>query len=155
MTKQDIFDKLIETNLFNIDNQYFLLYVDLIYNNLTTIKIKYKTQQHHIIPKCYFKSNCKPIDNSNDNIVNLYLTDHILAHYYLALATNNDNFKYQNTISIKRTLNNPSIQISGDKDSCLNFINDLQKYKSLLNASVMYRDSIEYKNSVSNDNGCA
>lgn len=40
------------------------------------------TQQHHILPKAYFKIVNKPCEHQN-NLVNLKYSNHILAHYYL------------------------------------------------------------------------
>lgn len=34
-----------------------------------------------------FQTNSLEIDNSKENLVNLYYKDHILAHYYLCLCT--------------------------------------------------------------------
>ena len=49
----NILEKLIKTNLFDAENQYLKLYVELIISNLNQEKIKFKTQEHHIIPKSY------------------------------------------------------------------------------------------------------
>ena len=65
------------------ENEYFDKYIDLVSKNKYTIKQKFKTQQHHIIPKAYFKRNNLKIDNSEENLVNLLYKDHVLAHYYL------------------------------------------------------------------------
>lgn len=79
--------ELIKTNCFD-DNNYLDLYCSLIYENRNRKKEKYKTQKHHIIPKCYYKLNNLDINNDDNNLVNLYFKDHILAHYYLCLCVN-------------------------------------------------------------------
>ena len=76
---------LLKTNCF-IDNEYLNQYCNLIEQNQEAKRIKYQTQTHHILPRCYFKSVNIDIDNSKENLVNLFYKDHILAHYYLALC---------------------------------------------------------------------
>lgn len=82
-------------NLGIIDNNdYFEKYTQLIINNVETKKQKYKTQRHHIIPRCYYKRNNLEVDNSLDNLVNLLYQDHILAHYYLCMCIKDENIKH-------------------------------------------------------------
>ena len=80
---QKIKEVLLATEHF-LDNEYLDKYVNLIYNNLHTKKKTGKTQQHHILPKCYFKFIGKPCDNSKANLVHLLYVDHIRAHYFLS-----------------------------------------------------------------------
>lgn len=77
---------LLETNLFE-NNEYLDKYCQLIEDNENTIKEKYKTHSHHIIPKCYYKLVGESPNNSISNRVNLLYKDHILAHYYLCYFT--------------------------------------------------------------------
>lgn len=77
------------------DNSFLDSYCNLIKTNLNTPKQKFKTNLHHFIPICYYKSlypsnNENQIKNiadkdSNNILVNLSYGDHILAHYYLCL----------------------------------------------------------------------
>jgi hypothetical protein len=76
---------LLETCMFE-DNTYLDKYVNLINNNRDTVKEKFLTQEHHILPRCYFDYIGAPCDDSSNNIVTLKIADHILAHYYLANA---------------------------------------------------------------------
>lgn len=76
---------LLSLNIFN-DNEYFAKYVKIIVDNLDTKWEKKLTQKHHIIPRCYFEHIGKEVDNSNNNIINLKYSDHILAHYFLCLS---------------------------------------------------------------------
>ena len=85
--------KLLNTNCF-ICNEHLNAYCELIVNNLTTKKEKYKTQIHHIIPKCYYNANSLDIDNSKTNLVNLFYKDHILTHYYLCMCAEGE-IKYK------------------------------------------------------------
>ena len=77
-----------------IKNNYLYLYLNEISKNVKNIKIKHKTQEHHCIPKCYFKliglnykENKKYIDENN-LIINVSYIDHIILHYYLCLFAN-------------------------------------------------------------------
>lgn len=86
MTHQELKIKLLETNYFE-DNKYLDKYCELIINNLEIKKEKFKTQGHHIIPQCYYNLINKPINNPDENMVNLSYINHVMAHYYLCLCT--------------------------------------------------------------------
>lgn len=90
----NIREKLLNTQIVEED-EFLDKYVQLIENNRTLVQIKKKTQRHHIIPVCYYTSMNSSVDNSKENLVNLYYKDHVLAHYYLALCSKGK-FKYQN-----------------------------------------------------------
>ena len=87
-----------DTNLFN-DDEWLDKYINLIESNLTQEKIIYKTQEHHIIPKSIY------VDNSPENLINLLYPIHILAHYYLMMAANNDDTWLNNYLAVKFCLN--------------------------------------------------
>lgn len=95
--------RLKKTNLFE-DNEWLDLYCELILNNLNTKKEKFKTNVHHIIPRCYYKHNNLEVDNSKENLVNLLYKDHILAHYYLCKCAKESRFKYCMLSSIEHIL---------------------------------------------------
>lgn len=88
-------EKLLSLNVFE-DNEYLDKYVNLIEDNIKTIKEKFKTQRHHIIPKNYYKISRLKIDNSRENIVNLSHKNHIIAHYYLSLCCLDDELRFYN-----------------------------------------------------------
>lgn len=92
-------EKLMATELF-LDNEHLQAYVRLIENNYSTKKQKNKTQQHHIIPKVAFLLYNWEGMNNKQNLVNLLYKDHILAHYYLALAAKQSYFQHKMFISI-------------------------------------------------------
>ena len=87
-------DKLLSTFLFE-NNEYFKKYVRLIEDNLMTKQQKFKTQKHHIIPRIAFQLYNWDGCETKENKVNLLYKDHILAHYYLALAAKDSIFKYK------------------------------------------------------------
>lgn len=49
--------------------------------------------KHHIVPKCWFKMNNLPIDNSKDNLVLLSYEDHIKVHKLAFLCAKGSTFK--------------------------------------------------------------
>lgn len=79
-------NKITVINLF-VHNEFFYKYLDLIKTNLTTPYTTNKTHAHHIIPESYFKSRGLPENNDSTDVVNLTYSDHVLAHYYLALCS--------------------------------------------------------------------
>ena len=99
MNKKDLKNKLLETNIFN-DNKYLDEYIRLILLNINNECVKGKTQRHHIIPRYFFQYNNLDVDNSQDNIVNLYYKDHLLAHYYLGCCSK-DEFIYKNLLAMR------------------------------------------------------
>lgn len=89
-----------------IDNEYLDSYIRLIEDNVDTHKSRGFTQRHHIVPRIYYRHNGLNIDNSPDNLVNLFYKDHIYAHYYLSLCSKDGWFKRANILSIQYTINN-------------------------------------------------
>lgn len=96
-------NELLELNIFE-ENQYFDLYVKLIEKNKYREKDRYKTQSHHIIPKYYFKHLNIKVNDLQSNKVNLLYSDHVLAHYYLALCSKNKLDVYANVAFLKRVI---------------------------------------------------
>lgn len=86
--------KMINTGFF-FDCNALDKYCELIASNVCTKKEKFKTQCHHILPKTYFNEIDMEIDNSSENLVNLYFSDHVLAHYYLTLCVKESRLKYK------------------------------------------------------------
>lgn len=82
------------------DNNYLTLYCDLIENNKDNKAQLYKTQRHHIIPRCYYKTAGLPLDNSPDNIVNLDFKNHVLAHLLLFKCSKEKWFKDYNGLMV-------------------------------------------------------
>lgn len=115
---------LLDTDVVN-DNIYLEKYCKLIELNLTTKRQLYKTQKHHIIPKCYYKSLNLPVNNEKNNLVNLLFKDHILAHYYLTLCAKDLNFKAQNAVAVKL------YGEQSDISSCITELDNLQQVYEL------------------------
>lgn len=70
-------------------------YCQLIEENRNREVEKFITQKHHILPRAYFDLIEQPVNNKKENLVNLKYQDHILAHYYLALACKHTALRYK------------------------------------------------------------
>lgn len=81
-----------------IDNEFLLKYCQLIERNRRT-PIRHNTNKHHIVPKSWYKLNSCKVNNESSNLVNLVYRDHVLAHYYLCLCTE-DPLKYANELAL-------------------------------------------------------
>ena len=97
-------EKLLTLGVF-IDNEYLDNYCNLIESNRDTPVKKYCTQNHHIIPRCYYRLNNIKVDNSEENRVNLLFKDHVKAHCYIVLCSVDSLFKYYNMLSVYKTIN--------------------------------------------------
>lgn len=120
----DLINNLLDLGIFE-HNQYFDNYIDLITSNIETKYVKYKTQFHHIIPRCYYVTNNIEIDDSNNNLVSLYFKDHVLAHYYLSLCMI-DKYKYYNIYAFIGMSGRSNLDIE-EKE----LIKNLSEYQSL------------------------
>lgn len=74
-----------------VDNEFFKKYINLIEANIKSPRVKYETQTHHAIPKCFYRQlekefNEKHDVNKENILVELKHGEHLLAHYYLALS---------------------------------------------------------------------
>ena len=93
----DVYNSLSELQYF-IPNQYLKKYSQIIERNFRT-PIRGNTNKHHILPKSWFKLTNNIINNELNNLVNLPYREHVLAHYYLCLCTE-DPFKYANQLAL-------------------------------------------------------
>ena len=122
-------EKLLATHDF-IDNEYLDKYVDLIDKNFSTDAVSKQTNKHHIIPAYYFRHFDLPVDNSEENLVNLYYRDHMLAHLYLSGCTEGRN-RYWNLYSI--------FMMSGQRYLAadeLEFLEKLPEYQTLYEQAI-------------------
>lgn len=125
----EIKSKLLDTKIF-IPNEYFYSYLELLNENFNTVPVKGKTQQHHIIPRNYFKKNNMSVDNSENNLITLYFKDHVLAHYYLSLCMI-DIYKYGNIQAFLGMTKRKNLPIDEQE-----FIQNLSKYQELYEEGV-------------------
>lgn len=124
---QNLKIQLLNLNIFN-DNVYLDLYCDLININIKTPREKFKTQLHHIVPKCYYVYNNLPTNNSKNNIVNLLYKDHILAHYYLCLCVKNISLKYRLGNAFLHMISKPRLKMHNIEEC---FVNNLEEKQSI------------------------
>ena len=94
----DVYQTLANLNYF-VDNEYLVKYSQLVTRHTRTARKAKQTNSHHIIPKSWFNLNKLPVNNSISNLVNLPYREHVLAHYYLCLCTE-DPFKYANQLGL-------------------------------------------------------
>lgn len=87
-------EKLLEKD-FVVDNQYLDKYCELVLSGRGRNYETYKTQFHHIIPRYVLENN------SDENLTVLSNGEHALAHYYLALCSSNDKYKYNNILAVQ------------------------------------------------------
>lgn len=129
-------EKLLGTFLFE-ENEYFEKYLELINCNLETKQQKFKTQKHHIIPRIAFQLYNWDGCELKENKVNLIYSDHILAHYYLALAAKESAFKYRMICAINFILGKAT-QVKLDVENLKTFTLNLDKYQQLYEESKKY-----------------
>ena len=100
-----------------LENEYFQKYLDLIEANKATKAAKGKTQQHHIIPRAYFKHRELPIDNSAGNLVNLPVVDHVRAHLYMMRCSASNDMRGINAAAVKFTCDTLDLNILLDREA--------------------------------------
>lgn len=69
-------------------NQHFVAMMNII--NKARLNKLNKGQRHHIIPRCWFKYNKLPVDNSKDNLVMLSVEEHAKVHKLAYLCSTNE-----------------------------------------------------------------
>lgn len=81
-----------------VNNEYLEKYSQLIDRNRHTKNYK-GTNKHHIVPRAWFKLQGVEVDNTTTNLITLTYRDHVLAHYYLCLCTE-DKLQYANQLAL-------------------------------------------------------
>lgn len=87
-----------------IENEYLDKYVDLLESRRFQLRVKYKTQKHHIIPRFIFDQLGETCDDSDNNLVNLFYSEHVLAHYYLAMCCKDSRNKVGNLCAVREVM---------------------------------------------------
>lgn len=96
----DLEQKLLATGLVQ-QSSFLTKYCKLLLNNSLAEYDSSIANYHHAIPRMYFEDNNLEIDNSNDNLFILLYKDHVLAHYYLAMAAVDDTFRYKMAYAVR------------------------------------------------------
>ena len=67
------------------NNEYYRKYIELIdYAKSEEYELQEYYEKHHIVPRSFYEKKHMSIDNSDDNLVALNLTDHFLCHWYMS-----------------------------------------------------------------------
>ena len=72
-------------------NQHFVAMMNII--NSSRLNPPESGHKHHIVPKCWFRMNNLPIDNSKDNLVLLSYEDHVKVHKLAYMCSKGSTFK--------------------------------------------------------------
>lgn len=89
--------------LFNY-NQHFVAMMNII--NKARLNPPKEGHKHHIIPRCWFKMNNIPVDNSVDNLILLTVEDHIKVHKLLTLCVKDSKFRGKMNYAYSRLTTN-------------------------------------------------
>lgn len=144
LIRQDILDKGLCK-----ENKFFDLYLDLIWENKNTLREKFKTERHHIIPKFYYKQQGVELDNSENNLVNLSYADHIKAHLYLLLAVESIYQRFASFAAHRTLTGHQGFYKSLDEaNNLLNILDfeSLQEAKELIRYQVGLKSSQQFHN---------
>ena len=80
-------------------NQHFIAMMNII--NGARLNPPKEGHKHHIIPKCWFRMNNLPIDNSKDNLVLLSYEDHVKIHKLAILCAGTPELKSKMGFAVK------------------------------------------------------
>lgn len=80
-------------------NQHFVAMMNII--NSSRLNPPESGHKHHIIPKCWFRMNNLPIDNSKDNFVLLSYEDHVKVHKLSMLCAATPELKSKMGFAVK------------------------------------------------------
>lgn len=81
-------------------NQHFVAMMNII--NSSRLNPPKEGHKHHIIPKCWYKMNNLPIDNSEDNLVLLTEEDHQKVHRLCVLCVKDKDMKSKMGFAVHR-----------------------------------------------------
>lgn len=134
----DIKRRLLQLDIFE-DNKFFESYITLIEANISTEKEKFKTANHHIIPKAFCKKLGIKVDNSKKGTVNLLHKDHALAHYYIAMSTKDSYLRYSSMTAIQHIIgfNKKMSQVN-----ITEFLENLDSYQQLKEEQFIYHSTM-------------
>lgn len=80
-------------------------YCELVVVSRTQESFSSKTQEHHILPRAWYKLHNKKLDNSANNVIRMLVSDHAKAHLFLFQAATNPEVKAQNAAAVRYMCN--------------------------------------------------
>ena len=83
-------------------NQHFVAMMNVI--NVARLNPPKEGHKHHIVPRCWFKMNNLPVDNSKENLVLLSYEDHIKVHKLSILCASTPEMKSKMEFAVHRLL---------------------------------------------------
>lgn len=83
-------------------NQHFVAMMNII--NVARLNPPKEGHKHHIVPRCWFKMNNLPIDNSKDNLVLLSYEDHVKVHKLTILCADTKEMASKMSYAVHRLL---------------------------------------------------
>lgn len=118
-----------------VDNEYLSKYVRLVEIHSNTRGRHTLTNEHHIIPRSWFKLMRKEVDNSPHNLVTLTYREHVLAHYFLCLCTK-DELKFANELALIGLVNRKCLSESNRQ-----LVKHLPLYNNIYESYIKHRKS--------------
>lgn len=100
MTYTELEQRLLSTGLVT-QSSYLTKYCELLLTKSLANYDSSKANYHHAIPRMYFVDNNIEVDNSEDNLFILLYKDHVLAHYYLAMAAVDSAFRCKMAYAVR------------------------------------------------------
>lgn len=116
-------------------NQHFVAMMNIInYAKLTNKDGKF--EKHHIIPRCWFNKHNLPVDNSENNLVNLTIEQHRKVHKLAVLCAKEEiksSLKYASSLMNRESMcgdKNPNYGVKCDEEKRNKISNSVkQAYK--------------------------
>lgn len=81
-------------------NQHFVAMMNVI--NAARLNPPESGHKHHIVPRCWYKMNSLPVDNSKENLVMLSVEDHIKVHKLALLCAKDKIMRSKLAWALKR-----------------------------------------------------
>lgn len=99
--------------------------------NKTPQQLLGQTQKHHILPRSWYKMNNIAVDNSNENLVRLLVSDHVKAHLFLFQAAATPDVRSKNAAAVRYMCDLFSEELIDEHADELNQINqEVKRAKS-------------------------
>lgn len=127
-----LIDKLKSLEYF-VDNEYLQKYSRLVETHSHLGSRKSLTNEHHIVPRSWFKLMGQEVDNSSHNLVTLTYREHVLAHYFLCLCTR-DELKFANELALIGLVNKKCLSESNRQ-----LVKSLPLYNSIYESYIKHR----------------